>query len=128
MTAPTPDERERLARILAPDAWNLSEAEWFEEHGDGAHGPSWHGGHQARARKHSLGRADVILAAGYRLAPAVEWVPNEVEESARAEVHRRHPEWHDRGVGIVQGSHFREGFVKGALWQASRRPEQGEQS
>ena len=44
-------------------------------------------------------------------------------DDARAEVNRRHPSWHDNGVGIVQGSHYRGGFVDGAEWQASRKVE-----
>jgi len=40
---------------------------------------------------------------------------------ARAEAERRHPSWHYvRGPGIVQSSHWKAGFVKGAEWQASR--------
>jgi len=39
-----------------------------------------------------------------------------VQEDARAEVNRRHPWHHDNGVGIVQGSHYRAGFVDGAEW------------
>ncbi len=37
-------------------------------------------------------------------------------EKAAQEAQRRHPEWHDRGVGIVQGSHWRSGFIAGAEW------------
>ena len=47
-----------------------------------------------------------------------------VEDEARAEVNRRHPWWHDNGVGIVQGSHYRSGFVDGAEWQAFRTVEE----
>jgi hypothetical protein len=39
-----------------------------------------------------------------------------VAEAAQAEVNQAHPEWHDVGVGIVQGSHYRAGFVAGAKW------------
>ena len=45
-------------------------------------------------------------------------------DEARSEVNRRHPQWHDNGVGIAQGSHYRSGFVEGAEWQASRKGEQ----
>ena len=47
-----------------------------------------------------------------------------VEDKARAEVNRRHPAWHDNGVGSVQGSHYRSGFVDGAEWQAFRTVEE----
>ena len=50
------------------------------------------------------------------------------EQEARAEVNRRHPAWHDNGVGIVQGSQYRSGFVDGAEWQASRNGEPAEPS
>ena len=45
------------------------------------------------------------------------------EQEARAEVNRRHPQWHDNGMGIVQGSHYRSGFIAGAEWRASRKAE-----
>lgn len=41
-----------------------------------------------------------------------------IEQAARAYVNKRHPAWHDNGVGIVQGSHYRSGFVAGASWLA----------
>ena len=43
----------------------------------------------------------------------------EVAEGARAFVYGKHPEWHDHGVGIVQGSHYRSGFQDGAKWTAT---------
>lgn len=53
-----------------------------------------------------------------------------LEEEARAEaakfVREKHPEWHDVGVGIVQGSHYRSGFENGAAWWASRQPSEAE--
>jgi len=48
--------------------------------------------------------------------------PRVVEEAAREYVNRRYDPVHDRGVGIVQGSHYRAGFVAGAAWQAARMP------
>lgn len=45
---------------------------------------------------------------------------SEVTERAREYVNKKHPAWHDNGVGIVQGSHYRSGFVDGAKWQASQ--------
>ena len=45
-------------------------------------------------------------------------------DEARAYINQKHPAWHDNGVGIIQGSHYREGFVDGAEWQASRKGEQ----
>jgi hypothetical protein len=39
-----------------------------------------------------------------------------IPEEAGKEAQRRHPEWHDQGVGIVQGSHWRSGFIAGAEW------------
>jgi hypothetical protein len=44
-----------------------------------------------------------------------------VEERARDEVNRRHPQWHDNGVGIGQAARYRSGFVEGAVWQASQK-------
>lgn len=45
-----------------------------------------------------------------------------VREAAGNHIHRARPEWHDNGVGIVQGSHYRAGFIDGAEWQASQQP------
>ena len=45
------------------------------------------------------------------------------DNEARDYVNLKHPSWHDNGVGIVQGSHYRSGFVAGAEWQASRKVE-----
>lgn len=39
-----------------------------------------------------------------------------IRDEARAYIHKKHPEWHDNGVGIVQGSHYRSGFADGAEW------------
>ena len=44
-------------------------------------------------------------------------------DEARAYINQKHPWQHDNGVGIVQGSHYRSGFVDGAEWQASRTVE-----
>ncbi|QCB93314.1 hypothetical protein [Cellulomonas shaoxiangyii] len=52
--------------------------------------------------------------------------PRTVEDAARAYVTRRHPPLNDRGVGIAQGSHYRDGFVAGASWQAARMPSEDE--
>jgi hypothetical protein len=38
-----------------------------------------------------------------------------VEEKARDEVNRRHPQWHDNGVGIIQAARYRSGFVEGTV-------------
>jgi hypothetical protein len=46
----------------------------------------------------------------------------EAEDAARKFVHERHPQWHDVGVGIVQGSHYRAGFAAGAKWWEQNRP------
>lgn len=43
-----------------------------------------------------------------------------VERAASQYVNHRHPMQYDRGVGIVQGSHYRAGFVAGAVWQAEQ--------
>jgi hypothetical protein len=40
---------------------------------------------------------------------------------AAAEAESRHPSWHDRGVAIVQGSHWRAGFKAGFEY-ANYRP------
>src|SRR5690606_13947799 len=47
----------------------------------------------------------------------------EAREAATVYIHEMRPEWHDRGVGIVQGSPYRNGFEDGAAWQASRAPQ-----
>lgn len=39
-----------------------------------------------------------------------------IRDDAREYISRKRPEWHDNGVGIVQGSHYRSGFVDGAEW------------
>lgn len=39
-----------------------------------------------------------------------------IRDEARAYIHKKRPEWHDNGVGIVQGSHYRSGFADGAEW------------
>lgn len=44
----------------------------------------------------------------------------DIREEARAAVHNARPPWHDNGVGIVQGSHYRSGFVDGAVWADAR--------
>lgn len=43
-----------------------------------------------------------------------------IRDEALKHIHKRRPEWHDNGVGIVQGSHYRSGFADGAEWAASR--------
>lgn len=44
----------------------------------------------------------------------------QVRREAQEAVNEKHPWWHDQGVGIAQGSHYRAGFVDGAAWQAER--------
>lgn len=45
-----------------------------------------------------------------------------LNDAAREYVYKRHPQHHDQGVGIVQGSHYRAGFIAGAQWQAEQGP------
>ena len=54
--------------------------------------------------------------------PHEQTTPRTVEEAASEYVHRRHNPLHDVGVGVVQGSHYRAGFIAGAVWQAGRMP------
>lgn len=57
------------------------------------------------------------------LTPASEATQDDteaVEKAATEFVNRKHPAWHDNGVGIVQGSHYRSGFVAGAVWQSDQ--------
>lgn len=39
-----------------------------------------------------------------------------IRDKASEYIHKKRPEWHDNGVGIVQGSHYRSGFAAGAEW------------
>ena len=49
-----------------------------------------------------------------------------IKDEARTYIDKKHPWWHDVGVGIVQGSHYRGGFIKGAVWASQREPSDAE--
>jgi hypothetical protein len=54
--------------------------------------------------------ADAVLA----VLPAPPVVDEaEVRAEAATKAEKRHPSWHDNGVGVVQGSHWRAGYVEG---------------
>lgn len=45
---------------------------------------------------------------------------DEWRELGAKEAARKAPWWHDQGVGIVQGSHWRGGFEAGAAWAGAK--------
>lgn len=112
---PSEDDREALAKaICAADERTLDdERRWPDPPFDanGLYDEQW---------KAYLPHADAALSVRRSpVAPSGD-VAKRIEEEALAFVNQRHPAWHDRGVGIVQGSHFRSGFVEGAKWAALR--------
>ena len=54
-------------------------------------------------------------------APPTDDEREALRKQAREHIEKKRPSWHDNGVGIVQGSHYRSGFVDGAEWAGLRR-------